>query len=390
MRLEAVRSLTVAKPSETRHAHLRPLPLEKLKHITHLQTSNLCLAEIDYLLHQIIGTKSELHSIICRNIETWCFTRLFDFDLILMHPSLRRIQYHFLDDGRFGYASIHNSTNLKGNSLSETIRSFSLTSIRDSECMQQLNLLKSMEDFENGRDEDYDQQDINMIEKRKSDLLESWYVLEIFMLSKYKILSDLRDLEHFEYGFCYAWTPDVWRDCFGKVLAASPALNSLGLHGWDQLGKLVKAGSKSSTIQPIRADAEFAIAECFENLTDLRHLKLVDFSIGPGLIRAGKSISKSVQYIEIIFSNTFVPYLAESADVWLLMGPVKEFIVSAFSNKDTTLKRHVDIRLHPDLIDAIRRNEFFIEQPFLKSIKTSLEGFNVQVTLQNDVPSSFL
>lgn len=387
MRLEAVKSLIVSKPGESRHAHLRPLPLQKMNHITHLQTSNLCLAEIDYLSRQILETKSELHSIVCRNIETWCDTRRFSFGLIQMHPYLCQIQFHFMEDGRSGFASIHNgipstATSVRNEKpLSAMIRSFSLTSIRDSECMEQRNLLIVMEEIENNRDEVYSQQDIDLVEQTKGIMLDSWHKLERSLLSKYQIFSSLHDLDHLEFGFCYAWTPDIWRNCFGQIILASPALNSLSLHGWDQLGKLEKVNSKSSTIQPIRADAEVAIAECFESMSELKHLKLVDFSIGPGLLRAGRSISKSIQYLEIIFSKSFVRYLTESADVWLLMGPLKEFIVSAFPSKGITLKRRVDIRLHPNLIYIINHTQYFIEQPFLKSIQTSLEEPNVQVQL---------
>lgn len=292
-----------------------------------------------------------------------------------------------MENGSSGFASIHNSASCaaikvaNGTPLSSMIRLFSLTSIRDSECLEQRDLLSLMEEIENNRDEVYSQQDIDAIEQKKSALLESWYELDRYLLLKYKTFSGLYDLRRLEYGFCYAWTPDVWRNCFGQIILASPSLNSLSLHGWDQLGKLEKVASKSSTIQPIRADAELAIAECFESLSELKHLKLVDFSIGPGLFGAGKSISSSLEYLEIIFSKSFIRYLTESGDVWLLIGPVKEFIVCACSSKNTTLKRRVDIRLHPDLIDIINHNEFFLEQPFLKSIQTSLEELNVEVKL---------
>lgn len=353
-----------------------------MTHITNLYTSNLCLAEIEYLSHQIVETKSELHSLVCRNIETWCDTRRFSSDMIQVHQYLCHVQFQFSQDGQSGFASIHNESILgeEHHLVKPSIKTFTLTSVRDEELTEQRNILILMEEVENDLDEVYHQHEIDQIDQKKRVLLENWHNLERTLIDKYQFFASLNGLERLEFGFCYAWTPDMWRDCFGKVIIASPGLTHLSLHGWDQLGKLQKMGNRSSTMQPIRADAELAIAECFELMPNLTSLQLVDFSVGPGLFKGGKYISRSIQHLEFIFTRTLLRYFTEPADTWLLLGPIKEFILSAFSNISTK-SRTATVRLHPDLLNEVQRNPFFIEEPILKSIQTSLKGTNVQVEL---------
>ncbi|KAG2235582.1 hypothetical protein BDF21DRAFT_396040 [Thamnidium elegans] len=379
-RLQAVRTVTLSKPSETRHAHLRPLPFFSMTQIRNLYTSNLCLAEIEYLSQQIVATKSELNLLSCINIETWCDTKRFSSDLIQAHPYLNHVQFQFSQDGHSGFASIHNRAVLQLERWPPSIKVFSLTSVRDSESIEQRNMLVTLADIENDRDEVYYQHEIEQIEQKKNIILQGWYYLEKALIDKYKFFSSLNGLERLEFGFCYAWTPDVWRHCFGKVIRASPDLYYLSLHGWDQLGKLTKMGGHSSTIQPIRADAEKAIHDCFEMIPHLTCLQLVDFSIGSGLFNIGNHLSKSIQHLEIEFTKTFARYFTESADLWLLIGPLKEFISSVFSTH-MPIKRSVTIRLDSDLLNQVENSSFFAQEPFLQSIKLSLADKNVEIIL---------
>lgn len=379
-RLQAVRNVTLSKPSETRHAHLRPLPFFSMKQIRNLYTSNLCLAEIEYISQQIVRTKSELNLISCTNIETWCDTKRFSSDLIQVHPNLSYVQLQFCQDGHSGFASIHNRAVLQQEKWSPSIKVFSLTSVRDSESIEQRNMLVSIADIEDERKELYYPQDIDQLEQKKNIIMQGWYYLERGLVDKYKFFATLNGLERLEFGFCFAWTPDVWRECFGKVVTASPDLSYLSLHGWDQLGKLTKMGGQSSTMQPIRVDAEKAIRECFEMIPRLTCLQLVDFSIGSGIFNAGNHLSKSIIHLEIEFTKTFARYFNEPADLWLLIGPLKEFICSVFS-LNTSIKRSVTIRLDPDLLHQVESSPFFIEEPFLKSIQLSLKDKNVEIKL---------
>ncbi|KAI9483642.1 MAG: hypothetical protein EXX96DRAFT_606617 [Benjaminiella poitrasii] len=384
-RLKAVRSLIVSKPTESRHAHLSPLPLNPLAHITCLQTSNLCLAEIKHLA-QYIFSKSEsgLHFLVCKNIETWCDTERFNFKLIQGHPHLRQVQFSFMEDGHSGFASIHNLLPLSADitqTISPAIQTFTLVNIRDAECFDQHNLLALLEEAENDRYEVYSQEEDTQYEEKINLLMEAWHDAERSLLRKYKVFSNLSSLKNFEFGFCYAWTPNVWRNVFGKALAQNPQLRRLTLHGWDQLAKLEKLGSKSSTIQPIRVDAESAIAECFESLPNLNSLKLVDFIIGPGLLRAAKHMSHSIQHLDIVFGKTLLRYINEPAGVWLLLGPLKEFIISTFSKRLPDKIRTITIHLHPILFDEVESVPFFSDTPLLKSIQESINDPNVQIKL---------
>lgn len=375
-RLQAVRWIVISKPIESRHAHLRPLPFHGLTHIEKLCTFNLCLAEIEYLSHQIVETKAELCSLVCTNIETWCDTRRFSADMIQVHQRLERVEFRFNEDGHSGFASIHNVSQLKQDL--PLVKLFSLTSIRDDEMIEQRDILTSMETMENDRDEVYYQHEIDKIDQKRNLLLAFWHNLEKVLIEKYKFISDLSGLEKFEFGSCFSWTPEIWRECFGKVISKSPGLESLSLHGWDQLGKLAKMGSRSSTIQPIRADAEKAIAECFAMMPNLTRLQLVDFSIGSGLL--GNHVSKSIGHLEIEYTRTFPSFFIEPADIWLLVGPIKEFIASVFSC-DCEKSRTVIIRLDPRLLKEIESSPFFIEEPFLESIQITLKDKNVNIKL---------
>lgn len=380
-----MKTLILSKPSESRHAHLRPLPFESLSHITHLETRNLCLAEIDFLCKQLQEAHAILLSIICKSIETWCDTRRFSFEIIRNHAQLQHVFFQFMEDGQSGFASFH-SVPASTTSLFENrpkYRTLTLTSIRDTESTEQRRLLSLMEEIENDRDEVYTQEDIDQVERKRDLLMEDWHHLEIPLLQKYAFFSNISHLEHLAFGTCYAWTPVIWRKVFQQVIISSPELTTLELHGWDQLGKLERAGCHSSTIQPVRADAEEAIAESFELMPQLTLLRLVDFSIGPGLLKAGKYISNSLQHLEVVFSKSFVRYFTEPADVWLLVGPLKEFILAAFPTLQNQKKtRTVNIYLHTDLIHEIKHNQYFKDEPLLESLQDNLKDVNVQVNLK--------
>ncbi|OBZ87407.1 hypothetical protein A0J61_04547 [Choanephora cucurbitarum] len=383
-RLEAVRTLMVAKPIESRHAHLRPLPFSGLTHVTHLYTFNLCLAEIEYVSQQLKSTRME--ELVCNHIETWCDMRRFSFDLIQCHPYLRHVQFRFMEDGHSGFASIHNSHRLSGEKQTELsllpIESLQIVSIRDAECLEQRSLLVVMEEIENDRDEVYSQQDIDRLEHKQHILIESWHLLESALYQKYQFLSCLHQLKHLELGSCYAWAPKVWRYCFKKAIESSPQLKHLGLHGWDQIGRFEKMGSKSSAIEPIRADAESAILECFQSLKELASLELVDFSVGSGLLQAGPLLAPTIQHVRIAYSRSSIRYISEPADVWLLIGPLKEFLISLFSGTTQHKNRWIELQFHSDLIKQIQHNMFFSKEPFLDSLQASLKSQeNVHISL---------
>ncbi|KAI8333758.1 hypothetical protein BD560DRAFT_414878 [Blakeslea trispora] len=376
IRLEAVRTLIIAKPIESRHAHLRPLPFSGLTHITHLYTFNLCLAEIEYVSQQLKHT--QMKEFVCNHIETWCDMRRFSFDLVLCHAHLRHAQFSFMEDGHSGFASIHNSPTMskeKQTELSQLpIESLQIVSIRDTECMEQRNLLAVMEEIENGRDEVYSQQDIDRLEHKQHILLESWHLLESALCQKYQFLTCLHQLNHLEIGSCYAWAPKVWRECFGKAIRSSPQLKRLGLHGWDQIGRFEKLGSKSSAIEPIRVDAESAIFECFQSLKELNSLELVDFSVGSGLLQASLLLAPTIQHVRIAYSRSSIRFISEPADVWLLIGPLKEFLVSSFSVTTQHKHRWLELQFHSDLIKQIQHSKFFSKEPFLESLQASLKS----------------
>lgn len=376
IRLQAVRILVISKPMESRHAHLRPLPFSNLTHIEILRTSNLCLAEIAYLSHQIHQTETKLRWLECTEIETWCDLRRFSADLIHMHKNLEHVEFNFKEDGHSGFAPIHNMSFDDGEI--PLVKVYKLTSIRDEELSDQRNMLTIMENIEDSRDEAYHQEELEKIDQKIQILLQTWENVGSELNYKYKFISNLSHLETLEFGFCFAWAPIVWRETFGSVIRHSPGLKTLSLHGWDQLGKLFKNGSRCSAIHPVRADAEAAIAECFAMMPQLERLKLVDFSIGPGLL--GNHLPKSILHLEIEYTRTFPSHFTEPADVWLLAGPIKDFVASIFS-APCDKRRTLVIRLDPSLSSEIKCNTFFKDDPFLESIQKELRGSDVDIQL---------
>ncbi|KAI8637824.1 hypothetical protein BD408DRAFT_447312 [Parasitella parasitica] len=378
--LASVKYLYISKPIETRHSHPKSLPLTALTHVTHLETSNLCLAEIVHLSQELKLISPDIESIKCSNIETWCDTRQFSTDIFSVYPRLNKICFHFNEDGHSGFSSTHNVPKVTAPVLND-IRSFVLTSIRDDEDMEQHNVLEKMQIVENNMDEVFSQEHVQQVEQQKSSLLLVWNDIERKLLKKYEYIMSVKDLEYLDFGFCYAWTPAMWRN-FRSLAESSPNLKYLGLHGWDQLGKLRKCASGSSTFQPTRADAESAIAECFEALPNLITVKLVDFAIGPGLFMAGSCISKSIRNVDVIFSKFFLKYLNEQADIWHLVGPIKEFLQCVFAERrpqnDT---RTCNIFLYPDLMDKVNRSMFFKDEPLIDMIQNAVRGKNVRVKL---------
>ncbi|KAG1463693.1 hypothetical protein G6F46_001667 [Rhizopus delemar] len=369
--LSAVTHLTVSKPSEHRHAHFTPLPFENLPSVTHLETRNLCLAEIEYLSRQL--DKKQLLSIVCENIETWCDTKRFCFDLVYAHPHLQTAYMNFAEDGNSGFASMIDLS-LPTIHKPDNMRQFVLTSIRDGQSSEQKNIISKMEQAEMEMEEFY-QGHLEWVEKLRVNLERVWYELEKTVVDKYSPLAKLRHLSHLEFGFCHSWTSKVWTECFYPLI--SPDLRYLSLHGWDQLGKLGKVGSQCLTIEPIRMKAEDAIASCFEVMPNLRCLQLVDFSIGFGLLKASRTMHQ-VMNLDIVFTELFVKYFTEPADVWLLTGPLEEFILNIF-HEPRTVRGYVSIRLHPKLIREIEMNEFFKDEPFLSNTGKALQRVNVSI-----------
>lgn len=372
--VQAVRLIFLSKPIESRHAHLRPLPFQHLTQIEQLYTSNLCLAEIDHVSQQLMTKVGKLRWLVCTNIETWCDARRFSADLIQKHEYLEHVEFDFKEDGHSGFAPIHTVSNLKHEMT--LVRLFKLTSVRDEELLDQRNILTILENIEETRDEIYYPEDIEKHEQRIQLLLLTWDNIGNELNDKYRFMRSLSQLETLEFGFCFAWTSVVWRETFGTVMRHNGGLLHLSLHGWDQLGKLSKVGSRCSAMQPVRADAEAAISECFAMMPQLERLKLVDFSIGPGLL--GEHMPKSIQYLEIEYTRTFPSHFTEPADIWLLVGPIKDFVLNVFSGA-CNKKRKLVIRLDPSLDSEIKNNPFFKEEPFLESIQNELKDKNVEI-----------
>ncbi|KAI8967986.1 hypothetical protein BDF20DRAFT_839814 [Mycotypha africana] len=389
-RLNQVKTVSISKPNESRHAHLRPLPITSMPQLRHLHTFNLCLAEIDCLSRQILEVGSKLQSISCSHIETWCDTRRFSFDLIQRHAHLNHVLFQFLDDGHSGFASIHNMLTSYNATIKSSLHSMVITSIRDNEMSNQKQVIRFLEEVEKDRDDVFTQADIERIEQKQQGLINSWYDLERGLLDKYSFFASLENMSHLEFGFCYAWTSKIWKDVFCKVLHQCPQLSSLSLHGWDQLGKLEKVGCHCSAIQPIRIEAELAITECFEAIPQLKSLQLVDFSIGFGLLKAAHHLSKSIEHLEIAFSGSFTRYFTEPADLWHLLGPVKDFttivftgtsLLSSACSAEQQQTKEVVLRLHSSLQNEMKRNQFFFDEPLKETIEEALTGRNVQIKL---------
>lgn len=378
-RLENVKTLLISKPIESRHAHLTSLPFTLLPNVNSMYTFNLCLAEIEFLSQQFQETKAQLHTLVCDHIETWCDMKNFSLRMVENLSQLTRAEFKFAQDGRSGFASMHSRSYLY-ESPPNKLKEFSVTCIHDEEVDEQLGLIHQLEHMERNREELYTQRDIDQANTKRVLVLRAWRHNNLELLNKYQFFYSLKNMKRFEFGFCYAWTSQMWRECFKSVIVASPHLMHLSLHGWSQLGKLVKTGVRSATVQPFRVDAEEAIAECFETMGELKSLKLVDFSVGPGLLRGANAISKSIQHLEIIFTKYFVKYIAEPADVWLLFGPMKEFILAAFSSQSTE-KRTVIIHLQKELLYQINNSAIFSDEPLLPSIQAALQGDNVEIKL---------
>ncbi|CAO3687542.1 unnamed protein product [Rhizopus stolonifer] len=365
--LHKITHLKVSKPNKHRHAHFTPLPFENLSSVAHLETENLCLAEIEYLSHQL---NPKLLSIVCGNIETWCDTKRFCFDLVYVHPHLQTAYMDFAEDGNSGFAPMVELAKIAVNV--PDIKKFALTSIRDGHNRVQKDIMNKIEKTENDVDMHYI--DPEFIREKREKLLRIWNELENAIVEKYIPLAKLKHLTHLAFGFCTSWTPKVWTECFLPL--ASSELRHLSLHGWDQLGKMGKFGCQSSTIQSIRFEAENAIADCFESMTNLQSLQLVDFSIGSGLLQASIKMDQIV-YLDIMFTDLYVKFFTGPFDVWLLTEPLEEFILNVFREKKAD-KRHVCIRLHPKLFTEIERSKPF-EEPFLLNIKNALQQANTSL-----------
>ncbi len=384
-RLQHIRTLVVSKPIESRHTHHRPLPFSTPPNLQELYTKNLCLSEIKFLTEIYDTANMPLTTLVCTDIETWCDYERFDYEMFFPTHALRRVEFRFIQDGGFG--SVHGNSCLRKShqELPTKIRHLVISNIRDEQAAYQREILGNLEGIENDRVEINNDIQMVLFERQKNREMRKWDHYETELIKKYQFLSSLNFLERFEFGYCYAWTPAMWRECFGKAIKASPFLSRLVLNGWDQLGKLEKAGSQSSTIQPIRIDAEDAIAECFEFMNHLTRLKLIDFSIGTGLLKSSTFISKSIQRLDIVFTKSFLRHFTEVADIWLLLGPLKEFVLDTFS-KQSDIKRTVTIRLHPDLMIELKRHPFFIEEPLLESIQIAVQDPNVKVDLLEYIP----
>lgn len=358
-RLEAVRYLIVSKPSESRHAHLRSLPIENMTHITHLYTYSLCLAEIEYLCSQIVkSSQSTLRSISCRDIETWCDTKRFTFEMIQQHEKIEHVLFQFRQDGHSGFASINTySTVIQCSNPTPCINSFTVTSVRDEETIDQRNLMTLIEVTEGSQDECYSQQDLDELESKKNNLLEEWTTIESRLLKKYHYISLLDGLKHLEIGFCYSWTPQVWNKCLGKYAKAS-TIKELSLHGWDQLGKIGRFAGNSIIMEPIRIEAETAIMDCLCEMHQLKSLQLVDFSIGPGLIKAAHSLCGQIDDIDIIYSQSFSKYLTDPEDIWMIFGPLKDFLITLFPQPEK-MKSNVTLHLHSSIVMALHNISWF-------------------------------
>lgn len=345
-----------------------------------MYTFNLCLAEIEFLSRQVQEIKAQLRTLVCDHIETWCDMKNFSLRMVENLRELTCVEFKFAQNGRSGFASMHSRAYLY-ESPTNKLTEFVVTSIHDEEVDEQLGLIHQLEHLESDQEELYLERDIEQANRKRLLVLQAWRHNNVELLNKYQFFYSLKNLNRFEFGFCHAWTAHMWRECFKNIIVASPDLLHLGLHGWNQLGKLVKRGIRSTTIQPFRVDAEEAIAECFESVHELKSLKLVDFSVGPGLLRGAHAVAHSIQHLEIIFTKYFVKYIAEPEDEWLLFGPMKEFIMAAFSSSSSTQKRTITIHLQQDLLDKLNHSAIFADNPLLPSLQAALQDKNVEVEL---------
>lgn len=382
-----MRTLVIKKRIEGRHTHYVHLPFGLIPTVNHLYTTNLCLAEIEYLQSLIASNLSPISTLVCNNIEPWCDTRRFTLDLISPADFIRRCEFRFAEDGSSGYGSVHEFPGITRHTYPAVkLIELVIANLRDEEAGKQRNVLRELQDAENDRDELQSEVMAQFFTEQTTRLMEEWNDLDATIVNKYSPFEHYSNLVKLEIGFCYAWTPAMWRVRFGALIKRSPALTSLVLSGWDQLGKIDKVGNQSSTIQPIRIDAEEAISECFESMSQLTRLKLIDFSVGPGLIKCAKHMAKSIRHLDIVFTKRFLRHFTEASDTWLLLGPLKEFILDTFSQQNH-IKRSATIHLHSDLLTELKKNPFFIEEPLLESIKVALKDTKVKVDLLEYIPN---
>jgi hypothetical protein len=143
----------------------------------------------------------------------------------------------------------------------------------------------------------------------------------------------------------------------GKYAKAS-TIKELSLHGWDQLGKIGRFAGNSIIMEPIRIEAETAIMDCLCEMHQLKSLQLVDFSIGPGLIKAAHSLCGQIDDIDIIYSQSFSKYLTDPEDIWMIFGPLKDFLITLFPQPEK-MKSNVTLHLHSSIVMALHNISWF-------------------------------
>ncbi|KAI9249323.1 hypothetical protein BY458DRAFT_559969 [Sporodiniella umbellata] len=362
--LSKIKHIQVSKPEESRHAHLLPIDFSGLTAITALETHNLCLAEIQYLSYQF---NSKLSSIVCKNIETWCDTKRFCFDLIYMHSHLKTVDISFADNGNTGFASILE----KGSTTTKMpdIKKFTLNSVRDSQTGDQRDIMKRIDEVENDMDMYYI--DPESIQIRLNNLLRTWDELELASIERYSPLAKLRNLSHLAFGSCYSWTSKVWLRCFLPL--STKHLTHLSISGWDQLGKDGKIAPQNLTLQPIRSEAENAIAHCFGSMQRLKYFKLTDFAVGPGLLQASTRLTH-ITYLDIVFNDRYI----KLTNVWLLLESVRQFTLNVFREK-RSFGRFVRISLHVSLTEETEKVGHY--KGFLICLQSELQKNNVSLLI---------
>lgn len=119
---------------------------------------------------------------------------------------------------------------------------------------------------------------------------------------KYRSLGQLRNLRALTFGRCNAWTADIWRKCLS---ACAPKLEFLSLAGWDGKSRIqdtpderLKAREELPGEPPISL-AERAIADGFALMSEIRHIQLVKFYIGHGVVQGIKRLLQNNPDLEI-------------------------------------------------------------------------------------------
>ncbi|KAI8366761.1 uncharacterized protein BYT42DRAFT_618268 [Radiomyces spectabilis] len=372
----AVDTLVIRKSYETRHGHLSALPLQRIAKLSRLVTKNLCLYEILRILKQLGGCQ-RLRALDWTNIETWCHSQQFTFDLFNDFDQLQHLRIRFQKDGANGFAPFCARTSIP-RTLPANLSDLCITCVRDLEHVEQRSILESLDSLYLRLNEIYNDDDMDDFRQRERDLIARWQDIEQALLIKYSYAASLPALQHFEIGFCYAWTAAVWRQVL-LTMAQNTSIFHLGLYGWDQLMRLQGTALRCSEMEQIRIEAEQSIAECFlEMAPRLRYLELIDFSIGLGLLQTAHHLT-ALQHVHIRYSSSFKKNLRDSNDPYPITGPLIDFITILFcKNENASIREQrrncsIIITVDGELQNNWENDSCFFPKSLLGTIRSAID-----------------